>query len=353
MSRGLPSPSIPFAVHGAVDEIELRSLGLSADDVTDFSASVNPFGPSPSVHEALRNVTLNRYPDRHCEALTRKVAEQHGVAIENVLVGNGASELLWLAALTILRPGDRALVLGPTYGEYVRACRIAEAEPVELRASESDRFRPDLASVAEDRASAVFLCNPNNPTGRLIPRDALADISSQRPDQTWIVDEAYQDYLASESSMICLEAPNILVVRSLTKAHALAALRVGYAIGPSGLIGAMREHQPPWSVNSMAQAAAVAALSDTAHLRATVDRLRREGGRMSDTLATGGWPILATDTPYFLVRVGDATGFRRELLGKGILVRDATSFGLPSWIRISPRRPKENDRFLAAMDDLR
>ncbi|MDP2951686.1 MAG: aminotransferase class I/II-fold pyridoxal phosphate-dependent enzyme, partial [Chloroflexota bacterium] len=160
--------SLPEGVHGVVGEAELEALGLRADQVVDFSVNTNPFGPSPLVQEAISRVDLARYPDPEARALVRALAEKLGLPPAQVMVGNGSLEVLWLLALACLRPGDKALILGPTFGEYERASRLHGAQVLWLRANEKD-FQLDLGAAGEllrrERPRLTFLCQPNNPTG--------------------------------------------------------------------------------------------------------------------------------------------------------------------------------------------
>ncbi len=195
-----PIMSVPPVVHGAVDLAELRGLGLDPDDVLDFSANTNPYGPSPALGPALAGVALDRYPDRELVALRMALAESVGVGIERVVAGNGASELISLAAQAFVRPGDAVAVLGPTYGEYARAARLIGGHVTSWQARAEDDFQPDLLAFAcaleRLRLRVVFLCHPNNPTGTLLSPDILARLVNRYPTALFVVDEAYQPFAA-------------------------------------------------------------------------------------------------------------------------------------------------------------
>ncbi len=360
--RPMPRPELTTLqpdAHGGPDHEELARLGLRPEDVLDFSASVNAYGPPPGVRTALAAADITRYPDRHATALRRAIAEQAGLVPDQVLAGNGAAQLIWLVALAYLRPGDTTLIIGPTFGEYRVASQLMGARAIIWRAGWERAFVPDPAELMTalriHRPRLVWLCNPNNPTGVYLDRDALSLLREAAPDALWVIDEAYRPFVAEPWPSAPLIADgNVVLIRSLTKEHALPGVRLGYALAAAPIIEVLARAQPPWSVNAMAQAAGLAALADRAHVAATVARLREEAQRLRTGLQAQGWTVLPTATHFFLVHVGDAAAVRARLLREHrIQVRDCASFGLPAWIRVAARRPEENDRLLAAMEALR
>lgn len=335
--------------HGAFDFAELERLGLSPDDILDFSANSNPFGPSPLVREALANVALDRYPDRESLALRRLLAERLSLTPEQILVGNGSAELIQLAAQAFLRPGDSALVLGPTFGEYARAAQLAGADVHHWAASPRDGFAfhaDEISMKLAERHRVVFICNPNNPTGQCLPTAMIQQWAATYVETLFIVDEAYLPFVPRMQSAIDFNAPNLFILRSMTKDYALAGLRLGYALGAAGLIATLAAQRPPWNVNALAQAAGRAALQDQMHLTQTLAQLRKEKDLLVVGLKNMGYHPLPSRTHFFLLPVPQAASFRAALLRYGILVRDCASFGLPHYIRIAPRRPAENLRLL-------
>jgi threonine-phosphate decarboxylase len=347
---------VPPAVHGALSFRELRTLGLRPDDVLDFSANINPYGPSSAVREALASVPLDRYPDGECLDLRAALVESLRVSADRVLPGNGASELIWLAALAFVRPGDRVLVLGPTYCEYARAAGLMGARVTTWQAREETGFALEPAEIAgcmeSLRPQVVFLCNPNNPTGVALPAEAIAAWARQHPRALVVVDEAYLPFAAGLGSALAVAGENVLVLRSLTKDFGLAGLRLGCAVGSESLIAPLRQAQPPWSVNALAQAAGVAALRDLAHRQDSLERLGRAKGELVAGLSRLGLPPVPSATHFFLLPVGDGAAFRQALLSRGVLIRDCTSFGLPAHVRIATRRPEENERLLATIREV-
>ncbi|GAB4535229.1 MAG: histidinol-phosphate transaminase [Anaerolineae bacterium] len=341
------------ACHGALDYAELERLGLDADEVLDFSVNSNPYGPSPAVRQALADVPLERYPDREALALRRALADRLGLSPEQIVIGNGTAELLWLVALAFLRPGDRVLIIAPTFGEYERAAALMGAS-VELWTAQPERtFAVEPGQVGQrlkDLAPRlVFLCNPNNPTGTVLPLESISAWAEAHPATLFVVDEAYLAFAPGQRSALNAALDNILVLRSMTKDYALAGLRLGYAAGHPSVITALRRVLPAWNVNALAQAAGMAALNDEAHLRKSLEALGRARQTLVADLRRLGLSPLPSAVHFFLVRVGDGCAFRQALLQQGILVRDCASFGLPAYVRIATRRPEENERLVYAV----
>jgi histidinol-phosphate aminotransferase len=336
--------------HGGVDPLELRELGIDPASVVDFSVNVNPYGPAPRALAALRRFDPAAYPDRRVLRLRETLAEANGVPLAEVLAGNGAAELIWLAAHAFLRPGDTALVVGPTFGEYERAARAVGARVACLRAA-APGFQLSAAQiVAEVRAQRprlVFLCNPNNPTGLLLPEAGVAAIAAACAGGILVLDEAYRSFTAA-APFAPAPAPGVVVLRSMTKDFALAGLRLAYALGPPDLLEAMRACQPPWSVSGAAQAAGLAALKHRAHLARTLAQTRQAAAELRAGLTGLGARIVPASVHFLLIEVGSGAAVRSRLLGRGCLVRDCASFGLPEYVRVGTRTPPENARLIIA-----
>lgn len=355
-TNDVPTPrieltQIPAAVHGALDYSELQQRQITPAAVIDFSENSNPFGPAPGVSRALAAMDPARYPDRECLALRQVLAEQTGANPADIVVGNGAAELLWLVAFAFLERGNRVLILGPTFGEYARMARLMGADVVEWRADVTTAFAVAPDAVARQLAvvqpKLIFLCNPNNPTGTVIDPAVIALWAKQTPQTLFVVDEAYLAFVPGLRSLYTWRLPNVLIVRSLTKEYALAGLRLGYAVGPAALIGGLAQARVPWSVNAAAQAAGMAALADQAHLQQTLAALHVAKGALITGLQGLGLRPLPSQTHYFLLNVGDGAAFRQQLFNHGLLVRDCASFGLPAYVRIATHKPEENQTLLS------
>jgi len=354
-------------VHGGIDYAEFERLGIDPAGVIDFSVNGNPYGPSPAAREALRHVDIAHYPDRHCLALRRAIRahelDDADCALDTILCGSGAAELIWAIARALLQPGDKTAIIGPTFGEYGAACTAARATATEYRAPHGvSGFVPDLAEVADwlrnERPALVWLCNPNNPTGHWLDRNALLRITEacRQIGARLVVDEAYWRFLIPPESFSAVQLiggadmPEIIVLRSLTKDFALAGLRLGYLVAAPEMSRRIAAQLPSWSVSAAAQAAGVAALHDRAHLTQTLAMLTAEREAFFAALGASGFAAVPSRTHFCLVDVGDARDIRQQLLACGLVVRDCTSFGLPRFIRVATRPEGDWRRLVRALE---
>lgn len=345
------------AYHGALDYAELRRLGLQPEEVLDFSANVNPYGPPPGVRRALEAVNVAQYPDREALALREALATLHSVRSDHIVVGNGVTELIWLIALAFVQPGDTALILTPTYGDYARAVHLMGGKVITCEARAEDDFAPPLQRAEEllvrTHPKLCFVCTPNNPTGQVVPAEVIHRWASRLDRTLFVVDEAYINFVPGLPSVLAPERPNLLVLRSMTKDYALAGVRLGYAVGHTDLVEPLARVRPSWNVSAPAQVAGLAALADQEHLHHTIHQLREAKQDLADKLAALGFTVVPSATHFFLMKVGCAPCFRAALAERGLLVRDCTSFGLPAFVRVAARRPEENARLVAACAGVR
>lgn len=344
---------LPSVAHGALDFGELAQLGIAPDDVRDFSVNSNPYGPSPAVLAALKTVPLDRYPDRECLALRQALSNHLNTPTERILVGSGIAELLWLIALAYVRPGDKALIFAPTFGEYANVVRLmgGHVKIEDKRLKIGTQANNLQSSISNPSFRLVFLCTPNNPTGHLTPVDQILSWAAANPQTLFVIDEAYVAFAPEAETAVSHHLPNLLILRSMTKDYALAGLRLGYAVGDPEVIANLQKVKPPWSVNALAQAAGVAALADQAYLQRCMTRLQTDKTTLITGLTDLGYTPNPSATHYFLMHVGNGAAFREKLLQKGILVRDCASFGLPEYVRIATRCEADNGRLLAALTE--
>ncbi|HID65179.1 MAG TPA: histidinol-phosphate aminotransferase family protein [Anaerolineae bacterium] len=353
------------AVHGGPDYAELAALGLSPDEVIDFSANANPYGPSPRVRAVLAGVPLDRYPDAQALALRERLAQVHRLTPDHVIVGNGTTELIWLLGMAYLQRGDPVVIIGPTFGEYCAAAGLMGARVIEYRAPAAADFQPDVNAIAariqQQQPRLTFLCNPNNPTGLYLAREAVETLAAACGEGLLVVDEAYRAFVAGPwpSEPLVKRGPglspvegNVVLLRSMTKNHALAGLRLGYALASPEVVATLRKVQPSWSVNAAAQAAGLAALSEEDHLRETLPRIAEAKAYLAEELTGLGLRVVPSAANFLLVEVGDGRALRRKLLSHGLMVRDCTSFGLPEYVRIAARRMEECRRLIETLHQL-
>ena len=344
-------------VHGGIDYAELKALGIDPDDILDFSVCTNPFMPPPGIKKKLGAIPIERYPDSRSTELLERISERLDIPTDNILVGSGTTELIRLIALTYFRQRDAVLLLEPTYGEYEVASRLAEASLIRYRATVRNKYAPRIEKVVklirQNRPRAVFICNPNNPTGKYLSQEDIEEILDVMGDGLLILDEAYIDFVEKTwNSLELTKHGNVVVLRSMTKNYGLPGLRLGYAVASREIIESLRITAPPWNVNAIAQKVAITVLEQEEYLKQSLRQVL-EGKSLLVTELTGlGFKVLPSDANYFLVRVGNAAEFRRVLLKERILVRDCTSFGMPEYVRISPRTMPECERLIAAVGSL-
>ncbi len=342
--------STPPSSHGAPDYAELEKIGLDPDEVVDFSVNSNPFGPSLRARDAISRTPLDRYPDRECLALRRALAERLSISPEYMVIGNGTAELIWLAAFAFLQPRDDVLILGPTFGEYERSARLMGAEVRQVNALPETGFAMDFGLVSRKLESRnyrmVFLCNPNNPAGQVIPSNVIRGWVEAQRQTLFIVDEAYLAFVTDLQTLIDPNRDNLLVLRSMTKDYALAGLRLGYAVGNERLTQALASVRPAWNVNALAQSAGLVALQDVEYYQESLLRIKEEKEFLEKGLRELGFTPIPSQTHFFLLPVERGAKFRQNLLDQGFQVRDCASFGLPAYVRISPRSRKQNQSLL-------
>lgn len=343
----------PFEDEGNIYRLA-EELKIQERQVMDFSASANPLGVSKKIKAELRRHLkfLNHYPDTDTRRLRKRLSQYHGIDPETILCGNGSTELIHLTA-RVLNP-QKVLVTAPTYSGYERALRTAES--IEHRAEigfyflrSENGFEIDAVEFMDTMKgkNMAFLCNPNNPTGRLLGREHVKQIADTAKEIACylIVDEAFIDFCPEDSVIkYAGENPYLIVMRTMAHFHALSGLRIGYGVFPHDLVRRLREDKEPWTVNSLAQRAAVVALQDKIYRKETFSLLKQEKRLLEKNFKKLGIEVLPSDTNFYLLRTPDAAEMSKHLKQRGILVRDCSDFrGLDnSYMRVAIKSHKEN-----------
>jgi threonine-phosphate decarboxylase len=349
------------AAHGGRVFEAARRWGIAPEGVVDFSANINPFGPSPGVLAAIERclapVNLRSYPDP--QAFISAVAEKHGVSPDEIVVGPGAAALIF-ATLRALLPAT-ALVVEPGFDEYFIACAAVNAEVLRQRLTERNGFEPDFAALAKTieagRLNLLILNSPHNPTGRLYAREDLLTLVelAEANDVAVLLDEAFIDY-APQASLLP-EAPaksRFIVLRSLTKFYAIPGLRVGYAVCAAGMAATIREQFDAWPVSSIALEAGRAALAEEGYERET-RRINAEAREEFAAALRGiGLSVFPSDANFLLVRLsqGSSAELARWLESSRTLIRLCNSFsGLgDDYIRLAVRSRDDNLRLVSLIE---
>ena len=355
------------SVHGTPDYAELDALGLDPSEVIYFSSNINPYGPPPSVVEAVQEEIsrsfLARYPDSRSQRLRERIGAYHGLPPDAVLVGNGTADLIWLLAHAYGN-NRNAAILSPTFSEYADGVIMAGGHPVyfplpgwqriyDPSASRrrvgaaggfGNRFAPAGTTVEQTRKALeaaspwlVFICNPNNPTGEYLTPGELRYLWEGAPDALWIVDEAYAEFtedpwsaaqwVLSATNGRPARGPGWIVLRSMTKDFSLGGLRLGYLLAAPSTVERLQDVQPPWSVNGVAQLAGLVALDELTWREETTARLRENTRALQEGLRARGYAPLPTTVSYFLLPVGNAKTVRDRLVAERLhLVRPARPY---------------------------
>jgi len=349
-------------VHGGNPYAAAKRYGLGLNKIVDFSSNVNPLGPSSSALRAAKQALsfVDLYPDPDMAELRRAIARYYGIKPGQVICGCGSNGLIHLIP-RVFRPG-KTVIPAPTFTEYAAAAEDAGSEVVSPMLRERDGFRVDPVemSFAFKGAGMAFLCNPNNPTGQLIPKQDMLEIMKYACQQgtTLVVDEAFMDFVESESiAKEAVQASRIICLRAFTKFFGMPGLRIGYALSDEDTISLLREHQEPWPVSIPAEQAAIAAMDDWGHIRKTRRLIEKERDRLLSALRLlPGVETLPAAANFILVKFeGIDTHALRDKLGyRGMLVRDCSTFnGLDSrYIRIAVRTRSENKRLIKALREL-
>jgi histidinol-phosphate aminotransferase len=340
-------------VHGGISFDELAGIGVDLRETVDFSASINPYGPCPAVLHAVQACPIDRYPDPTAAGLRRALAGAHGIAPHRIVVGNGAADLLWTLAHLLVAPGAAVLISEPTFAEFRTAAVAAGGKIVEARATADRAFAPDVDAIealALARSPAViYLASPNTPVGTRIPVERVAQLAERLPETFVVLDQAFvtlSDHPTDEKVAV---PDNVIRVRSLTKDHAIAGLRLGYVFASAELAGRLEASRPPWMTNAIAEAAGIAAVRANLFVEESRALLRVDRDELAAALTDIGLAPLPS-TAYFLTfPVPDSGALRRRLLAKGVLVRDCASFGMPGFVRVAARSRPDRERLLHAL----
>jgi histidinol-phosphate/aromatic aminotransferase/cobyric acid decarboxylase-like protein len=341
-------------VHGGLHDGELDALGLRAEDVLDFSSSTNPYGPAPNMLGALREAAIARYPDGSGRRARQVLGASLEVSPDELVLGNGAADLLWSLARAWLGPGRRAMLIEPTFSEFRSAARNVGAEICEWRAREEDGFRVDLPAVGalarSSAATVLYLCSPNTPTGCALPVAEVRAFASSHPGLRIVLDQSFLS-LSERHGDAALRLPdNVACVRSLTKDHGIPGVRVGYLIAGAELCSAIEAGRPAWTTSAFAQAATIASARAEDFVRESRERLLADRRALARDLGELGLVTYPSCTSFLLARVPEVTELRTRLLARhGIAVRDCASFGLPGFMRLGAKPAGARRRLLEAL----
>ena len=362
--------------------------GATEKSIIDFSASVNPLGAPASVIEAAKEALeeIDRYPDPYAEDLVKAIATYEGVPSDYIICGNGASEIIY-SYCAAQRP-KTTLEIAPAFSEYEEAVRVSGGEMLRYTCKASDLaegcdFVPSddfFDCLSEVEPSTVFLCNPNNPTGKLYPKEFIEKVlrESRKLGACVFIDECFMDLSEGmwSSKEFLKDYPNLFILKAFTKTFALPGLRLGYGLcSDENLLAKMSEITPPWNISSVAQAAGVAAVREAEHIKNAKELIGTEREFLTKELSTLGFKVSSSDANFILFYDSRAThgaggteqpnredggkgpadiDLRTRLLEKGIAIRDCSNFpGLGrGWYRIAIRNHEDNQKLIDALGSI-
>lgn len=345
----------PYVGGKPVEEVA-RELSLDPATIVKLASNENPRGPGPRVREAIARAIgeASRYPDGNGFLLKQALAERLGVAPDQLVLGNGSNDVLELASLAFMQPGDDAVFSRHAFIVYPLATQARGARGIDVPARDLGHDLAAMRAAITAKTRVVFIANPNNPTGTwLLPEDLKAFVASVPRDVIVVLDEAYDEYLVptarSPSVSWIAQHSNLLVSRTFSKAYGLAALRVGYGVMDASVADLLNRVRQPFNVNAIAQAAALAALEDPDYVEES--RLLNEAGmaQLAAGLEVLGVRYVPSHANFVLAKVGAADRVYAALLEQGVIVRPVANYGLPEWLRVTVGLPEENTRFLTAL----
>src|SRR5712692_4265805 len=344
----------PYEPGKPIEELE-RELGIS--DVIKLASNENPLAPSDRVMKAMQAALthINRYPDGSGYYLRQAIARRHGLTSEHIVLGNGSNDLIELMVRAFLRPGEEAVIPHPSFVVYPMIVQAVGGIRVVVTLKDQRLDLEAMARAITPMTKMVFIANPNNPTATIVTADEVEHFMARVPDKVIVVfDEAYIEFAQGpdfpDSLAYLRHGRKVASLRTFSKAASLAGLRVGYGVADPDCIALLNRIRQPFNVNSVAQAAALAALEDDSHILECVRMI--EAGRhfLYDEFKTLGVQYVPARANFILVDVGrSAADIYQKLLHEGVIVRPMTPFGMETALRITVGTPEENRKLVKAL----
>jgi histidinol-phosphate aminotransferase len=347
---------LPTYQPGRPIEEVARELGMPAANIIKLASNENPLGPSPAALQAMQHVlaNINLYPDGNAFYLKHKLADKLGVQPANLILGNGSNEIIEFVGHALMQPGVDVVVSQYCFAIYPLTAKLFGANVITVPAKNHGHDLAAMLKAITPQTRVIFVANPNNPTGTVVPKRELMEFAGKVPAHVLLViDEAYIEFLDDPADFISEirrgQRPNLLLMRTFSKIFGLAGLRLGYGIANPDLITALEKVRQPFNINSIAQAGALAALDDAEHMRRTRENNTNGLKVYVETFQKLGLEFVPSAGNFILVRVGEGQRVFEELQKLGVIVRPMGGYLLPEWIRISVGTPEENERCIAAL----
>ena len=350
----------PYVGGKPISEVA-REFGLDESKIVKLASNENPLGMPESAKKAMAKAAedLGRYPDSNGFDLKNALAKKLNVPFEWITLGNGSNDILELTARAVAQEGDEVVFSKHAFAVYPLATQAVGGKAIEVPATKDyGHDLPAMLKAITPKTRLVFVANPNNPTGTFLPAKEIETFLEQVPSNVVVViDEAYNEFLTPEQQYDAIawvrKYPNVIVSRSFSKAYGLAGLRIGYGVAQNNITDLLNRIRQPFNVNSLAQAAAIAALADVEFLKKCYELNRAGYAQLTAAFEQMGLRYLPSSGNFVLVKVGDDVNagakVNLELLKAGVIVRPVGNYGLPEWLRISIGLPEENQAFIEAL----
>jgi histidinol-phosphate aminotransferase len=333
-----------------------RELGIDPAGIVKLASNENPIGSSPKAVRAMLAAMSNAhlYPDGSGFYLCHAIATKLDLKPENVILGNGSNEVIEFLGHAFLNPGDDVITCQYAFIVYKLLATAFGVRTIETLSPDYQQNLDAALEAITPKTRLIFVPNPNNPTGTLVSQSAIAHFMSRVPASITVVfDEAYFEFLNDppDTLQFVRDGRNVVVLRTFSKIHGLAGLRIGYAVAPPEIIHVLHKTRQPFNVNSIAHAGALAALNDEAHLRKTKRVVDEGRAYLQENFAEMRIPYVPAAANFLMVNVGDGCAVFEKLLRRKIIVRPLKGYGLPEWIRISVGTMEQNKKLIAALRD--
>jgi histidinol-phosphate aminotransferase len=334
-----------------------RELGVDPKDIVKLASNENPIGPSPKALEAMRreleNVEL--YPEGSGFYLRDALAQKLGITSDQIILGNGSNEIIEFVCHGFLKAGDDVITSQYAFIAYKLIATLFGARAIEVPAPNFEQNLDAMLDSITPKTRLIFLANPNNPTGSLVPQRKIDRFMERVPDNiVTVFDEAYFEFLDDAPDLLHFARSNrnVVVLRTFSKIHGLAGLRVGYGIARPDLIQVLQKTREPFNVNSVAQVGALAALNDENHQRETKRVVDDGRAFLAEQFKQLNLRFVPCPANFIMVNVGDGPAVFKKLLERKIIVRPLKGYGLAEWIRISVGTTEQNEKCIAALKEV-
>ncbi len=334
-----------------------RELGCEPDKIIKLASNENPLGPSPKAIAAMRAAIedAHLYPDGGAFYLRNAIARKLNVAPDHIILGNGSNEIIELLAHAFVERGDAIVTSEHAFVAYKIIARVFGAETIEAPSRHHGHDLDAMLDAVTDRTEMIFIANPNNPTGTFLSADAVERFMARVPPHLIIVfDEAYYEFVDEMPDTLHYvhEGRSVVVLRTFSKIHGLASVRVGYGIARPELIDVLQKTREPFNVNGIGQVGALAALADEEHQRKTKELTDQGRSYFEKEFTAMRLPFVPSAANFVLVNVGDGLSVFRALLERKVIVRATRGYNLPEWVRITIGTMEQNRRCVAALREV-